>query len=250
MRNCFICYLFILSLIFSCSKDDDKDTSTPNSQITTQDLLTSAKYDKLVVEVQYFPGFAPTSTAVNNLKTFLEARLNKPGGITITQTQIVSPGKSFYSANDIRGIEKANRTENASVNDKILTAYLLYVDADYSENSGSSKVLGIAYAATSMAIFENTVKEFSGGVGEPAVSTLESTVMLHEFGHILGLVNNGSAPQSNHQDTPHGKHCTNENCLMYYSAETSDVVGNLLTGGGVPELDAACLADLKANGGQ
>ena len=73
--------------------------------------------------------------------------------------------------------------------------------------------------------------------------------MNHEFVNILGLVNNGTTPQSTHQDTPHGAHCSDDTCLMYYQADTSDMISNLL-GGKIPELDAACLADLKANGGK
>lgn len=249
MRNQFTCFALLLLAFFGCDDSDKENpSSTINSKITTNDLLSAAKYESLVVEIQYFPGHAPTASAVTNLENFLEARLNKPGGISITQTEIASSAKSAYSADDIRAIEKANRKQSAV--DKTVSAYFLFVDADYAGNSGSSKVLGIAYAPTSMAIFEKTVKDYSGGVGEPAESTLESTVILHEFGHILGLVNNGTTPQSTHQDTAHGKHCTNEDCLMYYTAETSDVIANLLTGGGVPQLDAACIADLKANGGK
>jgi predicted Zn-dependent protease len=249
MRNLCV-YLFLVLAVISmrCEKDDNDEPTTPNDQVTTNDFLASSKYDKLVIEIQYVAGFAPTAAAIANLKSFLEQRLNKPAGITIVQTEIASPGNTLYSATDIRNIEKANRTQNTA--DKTLTAYLLFVDADYSGNSGDSKVLGIAYDNTSMAIFEETVKEFSGGISEPSAATLESTVMLHEFGHILGLVNNGSTLQTAHQDTPHGKHCNNENCLMYYTAETSDIVANLFTGGTIPELDIACIADLQANGGK
>jgi hypothetical protein len=36
---------------------------------------------------------------------------------------------------------------------------------------------------------------------------------------------------------------------MYYAAETTDILGFLISGP-VPDLDANCLADLKANGGK
>jgi hypothetical protein len=249
MKNYLTIAAFVFFVFSGCdnSDSDDSGPSVINGKITTNDLLSATKYENLVVEIQFFPGHAPTTAAVTNLKNFLEARLNKPGGITITQTEIASTGKSAYSADDIRTIEKANRKQSAA--DKTVTTYFLFVDGDYAGNSGSSKVLGIAYGATSMAIFEKTVKDYSGGLGEPSETVLESTVILHEFGHILGLVNNGTSLQSAHQDTAHGKHCTNEDCLMYYTAETSDIIANLV-GGGIPTLDAACVADLQANGGK
>jgi hypothetical protein len=36
---------------------------------------------------------------------------------------------------------------------------------------------------------------------------------------------------------------------MYHAAETTDILGFLLTGN-IPSLDAACVADLRANGGK
>jgi hypothetical protein len=100
-----------------------------------------------------------------------------------------------------------------------------------------------------MVIFEKTIREFSGGLGKPSATTLETTVSLHEFGHILGLTNNGTPMQSAHQDEPNGKHCNNKDCLMYWAVENSNIISTL-TGGNIPQLDAQCVADLKANGGR
>ena len=231
--------LALLTFITQCKKDEDGDIN--NSNVLPNDFLSDKKYDNLIVEIQSVDGYQPTSAAIDKLKIFLQNRLNKPVGITISQNIISSPGVSSYTLNDIKEIEKANRINNT--NGKTLTAYFLFTDADYADNSGSSKVLGIAYGSTSMAIFEKTILEFSGGIGEPPTSTLETTVINHEFGHILGLVNNGSNLQANHQDAGHGKHCNVQNCLMYYTAETNDIVANLL-GGGIPELDANFIHDL------
>jgi hypothetical protein len=235
--------LLLITAAASCKKDDIRK----NDKVVPNDFLSSSKYDKLVVEIQYVEGNAPTSTAVNNLKTFLEQRLNKPGGINIVQTALGIPAKSTYSLEEIQEIEKDNRTQNTD--DQTVAAYFFFAGGDYSGNSGSSKVLGIAYGSTSMVIFEKTIKDYSGGISQPPQSTLESTVILHEFGHILGLVNNGTPMHTYHQDEPHGKHCNDPDCLMYYTAETSDIIANIL-GGNVPELDAKCIQDLQANGGK
>ena len=83
------------------------------------------------------------------------------------------------------------------------------------EYAGDPNVLGIAYRNTSMAIFQETIARHTGGALEPSAATVEGTVAAHEFGHVLGLVNNGSPME--HQDEPHGRHCDNEDCLMYSS---------------------------------
>ena len=79
---------------------------------------------------------------------------------------------------------------------------------------------------------------------------LESSVIHHEFGHILGLTNLGSDLQSDHEDAAHPKHCIEEDCLMYCAAENSQGITSMISGGQAPKLDAQCLADLKANGGK
>ncbi|MFM9944014.1 MAG: peptidase [Bacteroidia bacterium] len=234
--------LFFTIFLTECKKDDpDKKAAFAH------DLLSGDKFDKLIVEVQYMAGSQPTTGTLDNLKTFLEQRLNKTGGITFVETAIAAQGKATYSFADIQAIEKANKAQSG--NGSTLTTYFLFVDGDYSENSGSSKILGIAYGTSSMAIFEKTIKEFSGGIGKPSATTLETTVINHEFGHTLGLVNNGTDMATSHQDEPNGKHCNNKDCLMYYTAETSDIIGNLL-GNNIPGLDANCINDLKANGGK
>jgi hypothetical protein len=224
-----------------------ESASIPNSNIVPNDFLSSKKYDQLVVEIQYVAGNAPSSGTLANLQTFLQQRLNKPSGITLTQNAIPSPGKAVYSVDDVQNIEKANRTQLTS--NKTLTAYFFFADGDYAANSGNSKVLGFAYGSSSMAIFEKTIKGLSGGLGQPTVTVLESSVLLHEFGHTLGLVNNGTPMQAAHQDVPNGKHCDDQNCLMHYTVETSDVVGNIV-GGNIPTLNTGCLNDLKSNGGK
>jgi predicted Zn-dependent protease len=103
-----------------------------------------------------------------------------------------------------------------------------------------------------MVIFEKTIQDLSGNtLSQPSREKLETVVMNHELGHILGLVNIGTNMVTPHQDpdASHGRHCENTSCLMYWGVETGNVAQNLL-GTGMPQLDQNCLNDLKANGGK
>lgn len=237
----------------SCRRDDDElfnrddDHFPGTASIEPNDFLSSSEFDKLIVEIQYVEGYAPAPSAVSDLKNFLDSRLNKPAGISIIQSSIASPGKEIYSVQDIRSIERANRT--LKPDGRTLTCYFLFLDGDYAGNSGNGQVLGIAYGPTSMALFKKTIHDHTGGLGQASAAAVERIVLKHEFAHTLGLVNNGTSMQQPHQDGTHGQHCSNKNCLMYYTAETSDVLANIL-GGSVPELDDACIAGLKASGGK
>lgn len=233
---------------FGCKKDNSTAPNSPGLiSVNAKDYLSANNYDKLIIQIQYVNGLQPSAGAVEDLKTFLSQRLNKPGGVEVTYSNINSPGKSVYTINDIRAIESINR--GVKHEGRSITAYILFLDGEYSQNTSNLKTLGIAYGSSSMVIFEKTIRDLSGGLGQPSVSSVETTVCEHEFGHVLGLVNNGTDMTTGHQDEPHGKHCNNTNCLMYYTAETSDMLSNLL-GNNVPVLDANCINDLKANGGK
>ena len=209
---------------------------------SARDFLTAADFDRLVVQVQYVNGFPPSNAGLQHLQDFLGARLNKPGGIVL---QVGAPlqiaAQATYTTAAVRALELAHRSTYTS--GSTLAAYLLFLNGQYTE----SNVLGIAYNNTSMAIFGEKIGQYTGGIGQPSQATVEGTVANHEAGHLLGLVANGSAMQVPHQDTTNGNHCTDTGCLMYYAVRTSDFISNLL--GGMPSLDANCLADLQANGG-
>jgi predicted Zn-dependent protease len=211
---------------------------------SARDFLSASDFDRLVVEVQYVEGFRPTDAALQDLATFLAARLNKPGGIDIQLgTGLPVQPQSSYSADAVRALEQQHRT--AFTEGRTIAAWLAFLPGEF---AGGANVLGIAYQNTSMAIFVEKIGQHTGGPLEPSRQTVEATVANHEFGHLLGLVNNGSPMQDEHQDEPHGEHCENEDCLMHYSVRLTDFLSNLL--GGMPQLDQDCLADLQANGGK
>ncbi len=244
-----VCSFFIFA-IAGCSKKDGVTGLPPinndNNKVvgaSANDLLSATKYSSVKIEIQYMPGFQPDAAAVNNLVSLLNSLLNKPGGVTVVQSQIPSTGSLVLSLTDIANIEKNNRTVYTSGSQ--LGVYFLFTDGAYTDNN----TLGIAFRNTSMSLLGKTIHDNSGGLGQASRTKLESTVLEHEFGHILGLVDLGSAMQTGHKDAAHGNHCSNTNCLMYYGAETTDILGFLITGN-VPPLDANCKADLTANGGK
>lgn len=254
--------LFIaVILLYSCSKDDENNTNggtgnnqnntTANQQVTgssSRDLLSDDTFTSMVIELVYVEGFKPTQTAINNFISFLEARTFKPNGITVQERAIAPPGNTTYSIQEIINLEEANRTQYNSGN--TIAVWVFFADGASASNSGNNVVLGTAYRNTSFVIFEKTIHDLSNEPLEPNRSVLESTVIHHEFGHILGLTNLGADLQSNHEDAAHPKHCDVNDCLMFWQAETGSGIGGMVSGGQIPQLDAQCIADLQANGGK
>jgi len=161
--------------------------------------------------------------------------------------EVASPGVPPYSIDTIRSFETSHRTAHSSGSQ--IAVYVLFVDGGSTSDNSNGKVLGEAYQNTSIVIYESSIKGLSGGLTQPSHAKLETTVLTHEFGHLLGLVNTGTNMVTSHQDTANGKHCSNQNCLMYWNVDTSNVIANL-TNSGIPDLDSDCQNDLKTNGGK
>ena len=252
--------LVILILTFvACTKDNDVDNANNNSGsdatanqqpvgTSANDLLADDTFTSMVIEVAYIDGYEPSQTSINNLVAFLEARTYKPNGITVEIRPIISTQDSPYTNQDIVAIEDANRTKFNTANR--IAVWAFFADGESASNSNSGVVLGTAYRNTSFVIYEETIHGLSDSPLEPSRSLLETTVIMHEFGHILGLTNLGSDLQSNHEDASHPKHFNVESCLMFWAAETGNGIGNMISNGSAPQLDAQCIADLQANGGK
>lgn len=246
MKNRLPLFFFFALTFQNCSGGSSASTTITGAGASN--YLTATSYQSLVIEIQAVSGYEPSVTTQNNLVSFLQARLNKPGGITvIIDTDIAPPGQTSYSIDDVNRIEAQNRKLQSSGTQAI--AYFLFLDGTSASDSSSGQILGQAHSSSSIVIYEKTIKGLAGSIGQPSVAVLESTVLEHEFGHLLGLTNLGSQMQTSHQDTAHGNHCSITSCLMYWNVDTSNIVSNLL-GGTVPSLDSDCLADLKAAGGK
>jgi len=260
MKNKLLALLLIAGLVSACSDEenpspDNGDDGNGNDDVqnyhknpvgySANDLLATDEFTQLQIEIIHVQDFALEDESLETLKDFLQDRLHKPDGINITTTAIESPGRAPYSSEDITEVEENQRSLFTS--DNTITVYGFVADGQFNQNEN---VLGLAYRNTSFIIFESQIKANSGGLNQPSKALLESTVINHELGHLLGLVNNGTPMQEDHQDDEHGHHCDNEDCLMYWTAETGDIVSSLVGMDNPPPLDESCINDLKANGGR
>ncbi|MFA9187500.1 membrane metalloprotease [Flavobacterium magnesitis] len=240
---------FLVSI--SCSKDSTENDSNgvvkANNKkalgTSAHDLLSEDKFDTLLIELVYVEGFEPSASAITNLVSFLNNRLYKSGGILVEKRAIPSPGNETYTIAQIIAIEEANRTHYNE--DGQIAVWAFFADAKSSTDTNTAVVLGTAYRNTSFVIYQNTVQKLSNSPFKPSRTVLETTVINHEFGHILGLTNIGTPLQSDHEDAEHKRHCNVTSCLMYWESESGNVLGGV-----VPQLDAQCIADLRANGGK
>ncbi|MBP8792635.1 MAG: membrane metalloprotease [Lutibacter sp.] len=247
-KNYFFSVVFLILTLTSCNKNDDFNGGSYSykSKIgnSANDILSNAVFTDLYIEVMYVEGFSPSSEALKNLETFIKARTYK--SLVIIESRLISiEKKDIYTIDDVRTIEDANRLLFTQNNQLVVSA--LFLNGKSSSDKDSMVILGTAHRNTSFVIFEESIKKSTNFFFERAELILETSVILHEFCHLLGLVNIGSPMISDHQDDENGYHCNNPKCLMYYQEES---FYNRLNKYEIPKLDANCLADLRANGGK
>jgi hypothetical protein len=243
-----VSFLGLILFLFSCKKENNTNPEIlPNGYSdqalgkSANDLLSATKYTTLNIQVQYMPGYELDATTITNLTAYLGGLCNKPGGINITQSQIAADSNTFI-VDSAAIIERKNRTAYTSGN--TIAVYILVTDGF----DTSLSTLGFAYRNTSICLFGKDIFTNSGGFGQVSRVALESSVLEHEFGHLMGLVNLGTPMQVFHQDTAHGNHCNNVHCLMYYAMDTHAALPGMSNT--IPLLDSNCLNDLRANGGK
>lgn len=232
-------YLALISISFSCQKELVQDSEFDTLGKAANQLLTDKPFSSLFVEINFMPGLEPDTETINSLAAFLQQYLNKPEGITVRKNAVTGSGKSSLTLSELVRMERDHRT--TFTYGKVIAVHILITDTEFSQED----TFATSYWNTSFCLFGKTIVENSGRPGQIGRQQLISILLQHEFGHLLGLVDQGSPMQQSHRDVNNGAHCDNDSCLMYYAIETTGY-----TGPSIQTLDAACRADLKANGGK
>jgi len=198
--------------------------------------LRSSPATSLIVEVDWVKGRSPSQTSLDHLTAILRRELDKPSGIVVERGNEIPSGKSQWSIGELVALESANRARHSG--GTRATMWIGFVDGAFAPNSNA---LAVAFGASSTAIFRDRIDAATSSlVLEPEI---ERSVVLHEVGHLLALVNIGYRSRYDHEDPQHPNHSNNSESVMYWAVEDISV-RNLLRGGPPDDFDPADRADL------
>jgi hypothetical protein len=187
--------------------------------------------------------------------------VGKPGAIQFSGGSDIVPSvgtTGTWSRQDLLDVEASHRQTESD--EEATSLYVLFVDGHYELDTEINQRLAAAYSATSIVIYSDTlasvceaamVTESDEQVKNALCTAMEVAALLHEFGHLLGLVNVGTEMAEDHQDPESVGHCDNARCIMHWSNNTAsvkDLVRDYLENGlgDLPIFDDGCLADLSA----
>ncbi|MFW6141047.1 MAG: hypothetical protein ACOC53_00630 [Candidatus Saliniplasma sp.] len=176
--------------------------------------LTNDDYDELVIEYDYVQNFAPDFTAVNVFDDILKEYTDKEE-ITHEMGDVipVQDTKSVYNERDMDYFEGKYRDEETEGD--TLVIYVLYLNGRWKDE----EVLGLSYRGTNMVLFMETIMKSAERSTNLEHVSIETSVLIHEWGHLIGLV--GRDYDSEHESTEYPHHCTQEDgrCVMAASVE-------------------------------
>ena len=199
------------------------------------EILRSTDYSRLHIEINYVTEHAPDSGAVDLLKQRIQEVTDKTS-ITVSQSSFGSTDNS-YTLEEILEIENNERTRSKSGNTFVI--HILYLNGEYEDND---QTLGLAYSGSSFALFKEKIDDSAFLL--ISSTDIEKSVIVHEFGHLLGLVNNGYQSPHDHEDPQHPHHSNNDESVMYWAIESQDI-GNQIDGEPPNNFDSDDLDDLR-----
>lgn len=192
--------------------------------------IVSPSTETITVEVDYMPGAEPyTDTLLeeNSLWNFFQNNVSQlfdntktiSVPLSLSQMEEVPAGQTNYDVNEILALAAEHR-DLPEFSGSTASIYILFLDGFFEDDGESqTNVLGVSLSGTSIiALFKPVVA--NGTFPIPFLQGfVEQSVLVHEFGHAIGLVNNGIPLESDHHDAENGAHCTNRSCIMYYLNE-------------------------------
>jgi hypothetical protein len=178
------------------------------------ELLQASPYPNLVLEVDHTPGDRPTAVAL----TVLEARLTTYTAKESIEIvfQAIAVNATEFTTVDLVELERANRDQ--ATGGDTFALYILSISGELTNGEGTA--LGAAYSASSLAIFKDVIRTVTIGPG-PSVADVESSVLVHEIGHIMGLVNLVYTSDLEYEDSEHPFHSDNTTDVMFWAIESA-----------------------------
>lgn len=212
--------VMLVLLVGACS-DPALPTVIPKS-------VHDPKVTRIVFEVDYAAGAEPYvgPTLLGPLWGLFTANAK----VLLNQREVIAPTTlaEMEALTDVTGddftvqniVDIATRHRDQAPAGDTFTFYLLWLPGYfYYDGQRQDTVLALSIGNTGIiAVFKPPIRAESEGSSILAVRFLEQTVVVHELGHAVGLVNNGLPLTSAHQDTEAGAHCSNSHCVMYWQA--------------------------------
>ncbi|MFO7991574.1 MAG: hypothetical protein R6U61_04665 [Thermoplasmata archaeon] len=178
-----------------------------------QMYLNDDEYTKVKIEYDYSAGYLPSPSARNTLTERINQYCEKEDVSDFLDDQLdFADTKETYDKDDIYSL--TNKYKDSESGGDTVVIHVMYLGGKWEEGN----VLGLSHTHNHIIIFKDTITEISNKSPNLSSNTIETSVLIHELGHLLGLV--GIGYESDHQ--VEGSHHCDESageCVMDASVE-------------------------------
>lgn len=153
----------------------------------------------------------------------LADRLATHGGKSVSEAGgNALPAQDVWTRGDLDALSGQHRSQSDDADS--VAIYVLVLSGRYEDES----VTGLAFNATSFAIWPDRVRGGLVGGLTGSGAAVEEAVVVHELGHLFGLVNL-TGQGAFHEDPEHPGHAQSTDSVMYWAVDT-DAVSQIFGG--------------------
>lgn len=159
-------------------------------------------FNSIILEIAYIQGHEPNNASITDFENYL-TEIQVTNNVFVYLNPINIEKNDSWSLKEIEDFEDNYRNIfDPNPNDSDLKLFISYLNNEYKDDRS---IVGLQYGKTSFCMWERrffTEEE-------------ELNTLLHEFGHVLGLVDELRYDELAYSEL--NAHCEDEKCIMYYS---------------------------------
>lgn len=208
----------------------------------------------LALEVAYETGAEPYAGTYQGLRTWQIAEENiraiyeiRGRGVDLYvpdelsfMTEIPPQARSTWSQSELRELERKYRHSRSQGGAGRI--FILYINGYYRDpktQKAATQVMAVTLSnSTVVVVFKPVILSVAGAYSGMALRWIEQSTVVHELGHVIGLVDNGvprasglhdNYSSSANSDAAATGHCENPDCVMYWAHEGLSSLMNMTT---------------------
>lgn len=210
--------------------------TAPTTTASAAALVGPTAHRLLRVEVDHVEGHAPDPAALELLWLRLAERTDHADGVEVVVDDVLPPtGRERHTVDDVRALAAA--CLDGWPTDDVGVIHVLYLDGE-ADFAFDYSLAGAALGHTTIVLFHAAIARAAGGQAAWAAE-IERSTLVHEAGHVLGLVGDGAPEVLPHQDAAQPGHCDQPGCVMGWTPDEQAM-----------DFCPRCKDDLRAIGGR